>query len=312
MYEFVVAVTGVSSTANGKTTNYLSNGDPTGQNTRNSLPVLLDTGSSAWTVPTSLYNDITSIFGNSLDDSGVIPCSHQNDNISLTLQFGGEQTIKVPVRDLIVPVYDPETNKQNTTTSGQPLCIFMLSPDYQGQQMEESGFLTLGDAVLRSMYVVFYLDNGQVSIAQAVANASTDASSSGSGNNIKVVRAGPSGVANAVGSANSGVATAAPNSYTIVPEVTASLSLSDSTVRSAVGTATGTAAIPFQGQANANPTSGGSSSNSGASSGSGSSQSAKASKGAAVTVGTPGGSGAVLGVAALWLAAAVFGAVLVL
>lgn len=307
VFEFIVAVTGFSSSANGKTTSYLSNGDATGQDTTDSLPVLLDTGSSAWTVPTSYYNKIVKLFGNNLDQNGNIPCSHQSDDISLTLEFGGAANITVPVRDLLVPVYNPETNQQNTSSTGEPLCTLMISPDYEGQQMQESGFLTLGDAILRSMYVVFDLDNGQVSIAQAIANVSTDASSSGSGDNIKVVKAGASGVASAVGSANSGVVTAASNTYTIAPEVSATISLSDSTVSSAVGTATGDAAIPEQGKADVNPSTGASSGSSSSTTSSGA-KSTSASKGAAASVQVPAFSWNVAAVMGVWVTMVSFGA----
>jgi len=316
VFEFVVAVTGVTVSQNGKTTTLVSNGDANGGH--GSLPVLLDTGSAAWTVPTSIYTKVVALFNGAVDEYGNIPCSHQTDNLNITLQFGGEKSVTVPARDLIVPVYDPSTNKQNTTSNGQPLCTFMLTPDVGGQQMAQSGFLTLGDAVLRSMYVVFDLDNGQVSIAQAVANASTDASSSGSGNNIKVVQAGPSGVAQAVGNANGGVSTAAPNSFTIAPEVTATISLSVQTVSSAVGTATGLAAIPEQGQANVNPTTGatatppsGSGSGSGSSSGSGSGSSSTH-KGAAGSVSVPVFSWNIFALASVWLTMGVLGAGLIL
>jgi len=303
---------------NGKSTTYLSGGDPTGQDTSNSLPVLLDTGSSAWTVPTKTYNSLVKIFGNEIDQNGNIPCSHQNDDISLTVEFGGVQNVTVPVRDLLVPVYNPETNQQNTTSNGQPLCTFMISPDYDGQEMQQSGFLTLGDAVLRSMYVVFDLDNGQVSIAQAIANASTDATSSGSGDNIKVVKAGPNGVASAVGNANSGVATASSNTYTIAPQVSATIKPSGSTVNSAVGTATGLAAVPEQGQADVNPStgaqgsSGPSGTGSGGSSTSSGSGSTSTSKGAAASVQIPVMSLSGLAVMGAWLSMVGLGAGLIL
>ena len=168
------------------------------------------------------------------------------------------------------------------------------------------------------MYVVFDLDNAQVSIAQAVANASTDASTSGSGSNIKVVQAGPNGVEAAVGSANGGVTTAPPNSFTIAPEASATISLSDQTISPAVGVAVGLAAIPEQGQANVNPSTGatatpasGSDSGSGSSSG-GSSSTSSPHKAAATTVSIPSFSWNVLAVVSVWFGMAAIGAGLVL
>lgn len=291
----------------GRNTTYLSNGDPSGPvsaESSDSLPVLLDTGSSAWTVPTDYYNQFAEVFGDDLNSDGTIACSAQNDDISFTVEFGGEVSVNVPARDLIVPVYNAATNQQNTTENGEPLCVFMISPDEGGQQMQESGFLTLGDAVLRSMYVVFDLDQGQVSIAQALFNASTDATSSGSGDHIKVVKAGAGGVQSAVGSANGGVSTAAPNSNTIDPAISATESFVLSTGSSAVGTATGTNAVPDSGRVSQTAAAdSGSSSGSSGSSGGGSPTSSGSSSGS-----TSSGAASALVVPTFeWTAVAVFG-----
>lgn len=316
VYEFTVAVTAVSSSVNGKNTSYFSGGSPAGPigtSSTDTLPVLLDTGSSAWTVPTEYYNKFAEVFGSALDDEGLIACSHQNDDISFTVQFGGEVSVNVPARDLIVPVYDADTNKQNTTADGEPLCVFMISPDSGGQQYEESGFLTLGDAVLRSMYVVFDLDNGQVSIAQAIANASTDATTSGSGDNIKVIQAGVGGVASAVGSANGGVSTAAANTNTIDPQITASQSFAVSTVADAVATATGSNAIPEQGQVSATGSSAsGSSGSESSSSTTSGSTSSSSSKGAASGLAVPSFEWTAIAVFGVWAGMATLGAGLII
>lgn len=279
VYEFVVAVTGLNASVSGKTTSYFSNGDPTGQD-GDSLQVLLDTGSAAWTVPTRLYNDIASSIPN-LDRYGNLPCSSQSSDISLSIEFGGQVTIDVPLRELVVPVYDAATNVQNTTSDGEPLCTFMLSP---GETSQDQPFLTLGDSILRSMYVVFDLDNGQVSIAQAAINSTTDASSSGSGSSVKVVQAGPDGVRNAVGS--SGVVTASANTQSIAPQVSTTASFGLQTTEPAVGTATGTDALPTEARVSA--TAGGSSKGGSRSSGStASSGSTSTSKGAASALSVP-------------------------
>ncbi|GAM86321.1 hypothetical protein ANO11243_043350 [Dothideomycetidae sp. 11243] len=201
VFEFVLSVTGVSFSSNGKTTTILSGGDPTGQNTEKSLPVLLDTGSAAWTVPTSVYESIAEAFNGAIGQDLTLPCSHQNDNFVLSVEFGGSITIQVPVKELIVPLYFANNNSAIPDGQGQQLCTIMIVPDVGGQQMQEQGFLTLGDAILRSMYVVFDLDNGQLSLAQANTNPGTS--------NVKVVPAGANGVASAVGS--SAVVTAAAN-----------------------------------------------------------------------------------------------------
>ncbi|KAF4552421.1 Eukaryotic aspartyl protease-like protein 2 [Elsinoe fawcettii] len=242
VYQFVVGITGIAARTDGRTTTYLSSNDRGGD----TLPVLLDTGSTAWTVPPALYRSLRELFGNAVDSNGLVECSHQTDDVTISIQFGGKVTIDVPASNLIIPVFNPVNNLQNTTTDGKPLCAFMVSPDTGNQQASQSGFLTLGDAVLRSMYVVFDMDNAQISIAQA--NTNTSDSSTASQADIKVVPAGPSGVQQAIGNVNGGVGTAAANSYLIAAAVTASESLTYSTASSPVGTATGTFAVPQAGQ----------------------------------------------------------------
>ncbi|KAG8623936.1 hypothetical protein KVT40_008912 [Elsinoe batatas] len=238
IYEFIVPVTGISGSVNGQSTTYLSSSSRRGSD---SLPVLLDTGSTAWTVPPSLYTSLRDLFGDAIDSAGLLDCSHQKDDVSISIEFNGQVTIDVPASSFIIPVYDPATNRQNTTASGQPLCAFMISPDVGNQQLTQTGFLIMGDAVLRSVYVVFDMDNGQISIAPANTNSTSQS-------NVRVVSAGPSGLAQAVSDSNGGAATADENSYRIAPAITASQSLSFATGSSPVGTATGTFAIPLAGQ----------------------------------------------------------------
>lgn len=240
VYEFVVAITALSITSSGKTTNYFSNGPVSGGT--GSLKVLLDTGSAAWTVPADVYQSVAKLLP-ALDQYGHLPCSGQNHDITLTLTFGGSVDIDVPIRELIVPMYDALTNEANMTSTGESLCAFMLTP---GQATVDQPFLTLGDAILRSMYLVFDLDNGQVSIAQARTNTSTDELGHSPGNNIKVVQAGSSGVANAVG--NSGVLTVDANSATIAPSVSAIELFGLVTTSPALGQVTGINAVPEAGR----------------------------------------------------------------
>lgn len=289
VFEFVLSVTGVSFSSNGKTTTILSGGDPTGQNTEKSLPVLLDTGSAAWTVPTSVYESIAEAFNGAIGQDLTLPCSHQNDNFVLSVEFGGSITIQVPVKELIVPLYFANNNSAIPDGQGQQLCTIMIVPDVGGQQMQEQGFLTLGDAILRSMYVVFDLDNGQLSLAQANTNPGTS--------NVKVVPAGANGVASAVGS--SAVVTAAANTASIAPEIKATQSLSFVTASAAVGTATGVDAVPENGRVTG--TVAGASSSTATGKGS-----ASSSKGAASSLQMPVSTG-IFAVLALWVGSAALG-----
>jgi hypothetical protein len=89
------------------------------------------------------------------------------------------------------------------------------------------------------MYVVFDLDNGQVSIAQSSLDSTAQP-------NIKAVEAGPNGVAKAAGASDTDVPA---NTYSIASAVSGSATFSASTGSSTIGVATGTDAVP----ANARP-----------------------------------------------------------
>ncbi|PNS20642.1 hypothetical protein CAC42_369 [Sphaceloma murrayae] len=240
---FLLAITGISLRVSGRTTTLLSGGDPDSGRNSDSIRVLLDTGSTAWTVPPSYYARLRDAFGSAVDSQGYVECSHQNDDVIVTIEFGAKVSIDVPASSLIVPIYDPSDNLQLTSTSGQPLCTFTISPDSGNAQQKSNGFLILGDAVLRSMYVVFDMDNAQISIAQSNPDASSDSSGG-----VKVVPAGPSGIAQAIGTGSAGVATASQNSNSVASEISASRSLSFATAATPVGTASGSLAIPAAGR----------------------------------------------------------------
>lgn len=245
--QFITTVTALNATVSGKTTSFFSGGSPgAAAYDRNdaSQVVLLDTGSSAWSVTSSLYKSIAKAFPY-IDSSGFCPCSYQNTGDSVSLQFGGAVTINVPSREFIVPVYNATTNEPLLyDTKGDYACAFMISEGASTGQ----GFLTLGDAILRSMYLVYDLDNGQVSIAQAKLNQT------GSGS-IVVVPSGVNGVASAVSS--NYVSASGVQSYSIAPEVSATVAFSASTAQSTIGEATGTDAIPADSRPSADSTSAG-------------------------------------------------------
>jgi len=249
--QFITTVTALSATVGGTTSSLFSggtNGVAAYGNNDIALPVLLDTGSSAWSVPTEYYNKLIAPAFTYVDSNSLCPCSHADSSDSLTLTFGGEINITVPAREFIIPLYNSTTNDPIPYDSaGEMACAFMVVP--AGATGE--GFQTCGDAVLRSMYVVFDLDNGQVSLAQANLNASSSP-------NVVTVSSGPSGVANAVGTAS--FSPAPSETYSIAPEaMNATVSFSLSTMHTTLGGATGTAALPED----ARPSGSGTSSSSG-------------------------------------------------
>ncbi|KAK5000522.1 hypothetical protein LTR66_000637 [Elasticomyces elasticus] len=231
--QFIVAVTAISTDINGKKTSILSGGAADGTN--GALEVLLDTGSAAWSVPPRVFNAIAATIPNLATD-GTLPCSVQSNTGTMTVRFAGKKDIVVPIKELIAPIYNATTGRQYRNRNGEGICLFMVSPQEQGRDQ----FLTLGDAVLRSMYLVYDMDNGQISIAQA----NLDPNAASSPNTIKPVPAGPNGLQQALGSAAPS-SVARPSASVFSHSV--SVRFSASTAASTVGAVTGTAAVPADG-----------------------------------------------------------------
>ncbi|KAI6819589.1 hypothetical protein KC348_g4157 [Hortaea werneckii] len=245
---FLTTVTDLSITTDGETADLFSGGS-TGLDAYDaydySLPVLLDTGAAAWQVPSSRYTDYIAPAFPFVDPLGYCGCSHRQDDIQLTVTFGGEIPIRVPITDFLVPIYNTTTREPIPYTEDEDTCALLIVP----AEATGYGFQVLGDAILRSMYVVFDLDNGQLSIAQA---AEDNDAGAGTSNPIPVPR-GPDGIAAALSSASVGAAAEdyrsaeSTQTWSIAPLVTAASAtgdLSATTASRTVGTATGSQAVP--------------------------------------------------------------------
>lgn len=217
------------------TTIFSAGNDSTGQYSSDSVKVFIETDSPGWTVPTELYNQIAALIPNLTASAGTLPCSvAETSNMTLSLTFGAAITIDVPLSNFIVPTYSSATYFPTLDSPGQPLCTFMI---YPGDADLDSSY-ALGESVLRSTYIVFDLDNGQLGLAQAATSPSAP--------DIRAVAAGPDGLANAVGRAS--VVTASPNSASVAGTATATQTFSATTLAEPVGTATGAAAVPLAGR----------------------------------------------------------------
>jgi hypothetical protein len=238
--QFITTVTAMNATVNSQTSTVFTGGVDSVSaygNDNIALPVLLDTGSSAWSIPSRYFTEGVAPLFPYVDfrNGGVCDCKYRDSNDSISVEFGGKVTVTVPARQFIVPIYDPQTNKPVYTGRDQ-VCTFML---VEAQSEQGMNFQTLGDAVLRSMYVVFDLDNGQVSIAQSALDASAQP-------NIKPVSAGANGVAKAASATDTSVPS---NSYSIADAVSGSETFAASTGSSTIGVATGTDAVPANARA---------------------------------------------------------------
>ncbi|CCX16180.1 aspartic peptidase domain-containing protein [Pyronema domesticum] len=129
------------------------------------VPVLLDTGTTYTYLPSDLYNEIALQVGANINDgTGVptAPCDIRNYNGSVDFSFSGA-IIRVPVNELVVDAYAFDGSPA-TYFDGTPLCYFGIMDAGEDNNV-------LGDTFLRSAYIVFDLDNQEISIAPAIYNA---------------------------------------------------------------------------------------------------------------------------------------------
>jgi hypothetical protein len=123
------------------------------------LPAVLDSGSSAITLPEDLYMAILNGLGAS-QTQGVylVPCSHRNTEGVFKFKFGNANSpaiLSVPIRQFIIDL----PAGASATVGGQAACLLGMSP---GDASE--GFL-FGDTLLRAAYVVYNLDGRTLAIA---------------------------------------------------------------------------------------------------------------------------------------------------
>ncbi|KAL1979536.1 hypothetical protein VTN96DRAFT_5598 [Rasamsonia emersonii] len=154
--EFIIALTGLA----------LSNGSTSNTYRSDSLPaaVLLDSGSSLTYLPDSLvqsiYNDLEVNYDSS-SGTGYVPCSMVNQDINLNFTFSGP-SIPVGINELVL---DPGTGL--TFSDGTAACVFGIAPAGDSTAV-------LGDTFLRSAYVVYDLENNEISLAKTNFNSTKD------------------------------------------------------------------------------------------------------------------------------------------
>lgn len=114
-------------------------------------PVALDTGTTAMHLPDGVAHAIYAYIGADVTtyDVPTVPCNIPRD-YTFTFTFGGKSGARVSVSifELLIPL-----------PSDKDTCMFMIHKAGEGA-------IILGDSFLRSAYIVFDLDNYQISIAQ--------------------------------------------------------------------------------------------------------------------------------------------------
>lgn len=241
----MVAVTDIGiAFRNGTQTQVYTTDNATGQ-TSDSLPSILDVSDPWWSVSNEVYGRITPSIPGLNASSGVIDCESASESINITVGIAKSITIDVPLKNLVIPVFNAQTNVQNTTADGLPLCLFAM---YAANASLSNPYF-LGSSVMQAMYLVFDLDNAQVSIASPLYNSSF-------GYSIAAIPAGPNGISKALQSgyySTVSALTAPSNRAMDVALITATGSPGSNTpvgrtTSTEVGQNLGTAAIPQQGK----------------------------------------------------------------
>ncbi len=129
----------------------------------------------------SIYNQVQAAPDpRSGSDIAYVPCALAHEEKTIDFIFSGIQ-ISVPFNEVVLP--SPYADGSSLQfEDGTAACVFGILPS-------GSSYSVLGDTFLRSAYVVYDLDNNQISLAQTNFNSTTD--------NIKEIERGPHGVPDA-------------------------------------------------------------------------------------------------------------------
>ncbi|EMC94055.1 hypothetical protein BAUCODRAFT_124789 [Baudoinia panamericana UAMH 10762] len=131
---------------------------------------VLDSGTTLTTLPQDLFIQLAEYFGviNDQEYGYLVYCNISKIPGAIDYQFGGTNgpIISVPFSELAIPL-DSSNGKPLTFKNGAPACQFGF------QLLPEGSPILLGDTFLRSAYVVYDLDAGQVAIANAFYDSTT-------------------------------------------------------------------------------------------------------------------------------------------
>lgn len=134
------------------------------------LPVILDSGTTATYLPDSVINPILSGAGvvNDPDFGLILPCSLSSSPANFSFGFGGSggPSIVVPFGEFVTPIILQDGSQPTFKKSKEPICEF-------GLLSSGTGPILFGDTFLRSAYVVYDLANNQIGMAQTNFNASS-------------------------------------------------------------------------------------------------------------------------------------------
>jgi hypothetical protein len=131
------------------------------------VAAILDSGTSLTLLPDDLASVIVEELHATTDPTYgvVLPCAVGNATGSLSFGFGGSggPIIKVPISELVLPLYDSAGNIVYFS-NGEAACQL-------GIEAAAGRPVLFGDTFLRSAYVVYDLVNNRIAIAQSNFNA---------------------------------------------------------------------------------------------------------------------------------------------
>ena len=205
-----IALTGVSysTTSGGSFTSVSSSSLP--------VAVVLDSGSTLSYLPDDVVADIYNAVGAEYDDSegvALVECDIGTGAINFTFS---SPVVSVSLSEMII-------GEVETTSSGA-VCEFGLAPS------GDSGVFVLGDSFLRSAYVVYDIDNNEISLANTKFNSTSS--------NVVEIAAGTTGVPGASIVTNAVTSVAAETGSAVVGTATGDATL---TVTGSVSTSTSAA-----------------------------------------------------------------------
>ncbi|KAH8194059.1 hypothetical protein TruAng_011774 [Truncatella angustata] len=165
--DFVVNLHSISMTNSSGTFPLSASGESGDESREFPTSALIDTGAALMKLPTDTYNALIDSLGSAIDGSGYVDCDF-GQKISLNYVFGNSTInteIQIPLSDLAVP-YMYTNGEYKKDSEGRPLCILGV------RESTKTSKHSTGDTFLRSAYVVFDLDQREVSIAKLKHDAS--------------------------------------------------------------------------------------------------------------------------------------------
>ncbi|MCJ1324773.1 hypothetical protein MMC10_001435 [Thelotrema lepadinum] len=143
----------------------------------------LDSGTTSLLAPKDVIQQLYNFFDAipNTNFGQVVSCNIAEAAGSLDFGLGNVTYISVPFAEVLVPASGSD-GKQITMPDGTPACALLISPSPDNVQF------ILGDAFLRSAYVVYDMDTEQIGIAQTKFNSNeTNLQEIGSPSNGSVV-----------------------------------------------------------------------------------------------------------------------------